>query len=56
MVDYLIGAAVGYVLSLLTMLVIWSLCVISAQEGGEKKNERSLHTFSKWHEHHYRKR
>lgn len=31
MVDYLIGAAVGYVLSLLTMLVIWSLCVVSAK-------------------------
>jgi hypothetical protein len=37
MVDYLIGAAVGYVLSLLTMLVIWSLCVISAQEDRRKE-------------------
>jgi hypothetical protein len=37
MVDYLIGAAVGYVLSLLTMLVIWSLCVISTQEDRRKE-------------------
>lgn len=37
MVDYLIGAAVGYVLSLLTMLVVWSLCVISAQEDRRKE-------------------
>jgi hypothetical protein len=37
MVDYLIGAAVGYVLSLLTVLVIWSLCVISGQEDRRKE-------------------
>lgn len=37
MVDYLIGAAVGYVLSLLTMLVVWSLCVVSAQEDRRKE-------------------
>lgn len=37
MVDYLIGAAVGYVFSLLTMLIVWSLCVVSAQEDRRKE-------------------
>jgi len=38
MVDYLIGAAVGYVLSLLTMLVIWSLCITAAE--ADRRNRK----------------
>jgi len=41
-----IGGMMGYVLSLLTMLVIWALCVIAKQEEG-KEDARKADTYEK---------
>lgn len=44
MTDYiegvLTGGLIGYVLSVLTMLFVWSLCVVSAKAGRRVDDER----------------
>ena len=42
MTDYytgiIVGGLFGYALSILTMLIMWSLCVVSARADGRKEH------------------
>jgi hypothetical protein len=38
----LIGAAGGYCLALITLLVIWSLCVIAKEQDNERETDEEI--------------